>query len=186
MTETAQKRMFLRLVYRRAFRLFSIVLVVSALLGGIYGIRLYFIYGLSASGCLCLCAAWFTVSPPKDSARSRPFACAKRRRCLFLRRFKEAAHRPAFLMDYRNFDDDLTPQSAVDEAAFDRTGARQGKNALQTVLRGGAHRLILPDSRLICRSRRKAALSGTRGRAGSRKQEARTNGKRRHHTIRRE
>ncbi|HOS18114.1 MAG TPA: hypothetical protein PK438_02400 [Clostridia bacterium] len=128
MTETAQKRMFLRLVYRRAFRLFSIALVVSALLGGIYGIRLYFIYGLSASGCLCLCAAWFTRLAAKGFSPFPPFRLRKAAKVPYsLRRFKEAAHRPAFLMDYRNFDDDLTPASAVDEAAFDRTELGKAK-----------------------------------------------------------
>lgn len=90
--------------------------------------RLYFIYGLSASGCLCLCAAWFTCLAAKGFSPLLPFRLCKTAKVPYcLRRFKEAAHLPAFLMDYRNFDDDLTAVSAVDEAAFDRAQGNKAK-----------------------------------------------------------
>lgn len=77
MTENAQKGMYIRLIYRNSFRLLSISLIISALLGGVYGMRLYFIYGLSASGCLCLCAAWFTYLSAKGFSPLLPFSPRK-------------------------------------------------------------------------------------------------------------
>ena len=128
MTENARKGMYIRLIYRNSFRLLSISLIISALLGGVYGMRLYFIYGLSASGCLCLCAAWFTYLSAKGFSPLLPFSPRKTAKVPYsLRRFKAVAHRPAFLMDYRDFDDDLTAVSAVDETAFDGAQVRKAK-----------------------------------------------------------
>jgi hypothetical protein len=128
MTENARERMYVRLIYRRAFRLLSLALAASAALGGIYGMRLYFIYGLTASGCLCLCAAWFTYLAAKRLSPLLPFQLNKTAKVPYsLQRFKDVAHRPAFLMDYRDFDDDLTAVSAVDEGAFDRAQIRKAK-----------------------------------------------------------
>lgn len=111
---------YTRLIYRKAFKKLSFYLVFSAILGGLYGDRLHFLFGLSFFGALSILLGW------SDYLRSLgirlPMLNRKHQRKktpYILRRFKTLnLHKPAFLMDYNDFDDDLTPETAVSEAQF--------------------------------------------------------------------
>lgn len=115
-------RSYMRLIYRRVFEKMSFYLVLSAILGGLYKDRLHFIYGLSFFGALCILLGWgeylrsIGVRLPNLTLRHQ-----KRKIPYALRRFKiPKYHKPSFMMDFNDFDDDLTPMTAVSEAQFTR------------------------------------------------------------------
>ncbi|MBQ7921136.1 MAG: hypothetical protein IJ325_00970 [Clostridia bacterium] len=114
---TAREKSTFRLVLiRRLFGYLSTGLVVSAILGGLYRDRLHFIWGLCAAGAICIAMGWWeylriTDSLPfrkrkKDSKNHVPY---------ILRKDKEKKrHKPAFLQNAEDFDDDLTPYTTAD------------------------------------------------------------------------
>ena len=119
MTREEKKRWF-RLVYARTFRFFGIGLVLSAIVGGIYGDTMYAVRALCAAGSVLMCLGWFDFLKldgmrifgfgPKKEGTQVPY---------ILRRFKQTRpHRPAFRKDAADFDDDLTAATAVDPGAF--------------------------------------------------------------------
>ncbi len=119
-TDGALKKAYIRLIYRRAFRLLGVTLALAAVIGGLYAARLYFVYALSAIGCVCLCAAWFGYLGREGM---RPFASLipkpRARVPYALRRDAgKRLHRPSFRQDYTDFDDDLTDRTAVSEEQF--------------------------------------------------------------------
>ena len=119
MTRQERKR-YLRVIYARTFRLFGIGLVISALVGGLYGDPMYTVWALCAIGSILLCLGWFGYLK-LEGMEIVPFRAPKARpRVPYIhRRFKDKRpHRPAFRKDSRDFDDDLTAATAVDQEAF--------------------------------------------------------------------
>ena len=118
---------YTRLIYRKAFKKLSFYLVFSAILGGLYEDRLHFLFGLSFFGALSILLGW------SDYLRSLgirlPMLNRKHQRKktpYILRRFKtQGLHKPAFLMDYNDFDDDLILKTAVSEAQFTNRQCRK-------------------------------------------------------------
>lgn len=123
--DTALKRTYIRLIYRRCFRLLGVMLAVAAIVGGLYAARLYFVYALSALGCCCLCAAWFGYLGRQGM---RPFAALQRKRRVRVpyalrKNTGNRLHRPSFRQDFTDFDDDLTDRTAVSEEQFSKRQA---------------------------------------------------------------
>ena len=127
MTREEKKRYF-RLIYAKTFRLFGIGLVLSALVGGLYGDSMYTVWAMCALGSLLICWGWFCYLrldgmrifgfKPNSQKTSVPY---------FHQRFKKKLpHRPAFRKDSSDFDDDLTAATAVDSEAFSE---REGEMA---------------------------------------------------------
>ena len=113
---------YIRLIYRRSFRLLGVMLVVAMVIGGLYAARLFFVYALSALGCVCLCTAWFRYLGQKGM---RPFVTLvfktkKHVRVPYALRKDKAKryYRPSFRQDFTDFDDDLTDKTAVSEEQF--------------------------------------------------------------------
>lgn len=124
-----EKKKYLRLIYARTFRLFGICLVISAIVGGIYGSTMYTVWAMCASGSVVICWGWFTYlqckgmrlfgGKPKSRESSVPYVH---------RRFKQKRpHRPAFRKDAADFDDDLTSATAVDSEAFSEEAAKMAQ-----------------------------------------------------------
>lgn len=118
--ETALRKSYIRFIYRKLFRLLSVYLVLSAILGGIYQDRLHFIYGLSFFGSFTVLLAWVqhlrNVGMHIPQLGVMPMA---KKVPYMLRRFKSPSmHKPLFLMDYRDFDDDLTRLTAAGDGQF--------------------------------------------------------------------
>ena len=119
MTREEKKRYF-RLIYAQTFRLFGIGLVLSAIVGGIYGRIMYTVWAMCAAGSILLCWGWFLYL---RSTGMRLFGFkpnAQQTRVPYIhQRFKhKRPHRPAFRKDSTDFDDDLTAATAVDTEMF--------------------------------------------------------------------
>ena len=119
MTREEQKR-YLRLIYARSFRLFGIGLVLSAIVGALYGDRMYTVWAMCAAGSVPICWGWFIYLrldgmrlfgfKPNPKAAKVPY---------IHRRFKQKRpHRPAFRKDSADFDDDLNDATVVDAERF--------------------------------------------------------------------
>ena len=115
-----EKKKYLRLVYAQAFRLFGICLVISAIVGGIYGSTMYTVWALCAAGSVVMCWGWFSYLQLKGMRLFGFKPKAQKAAVPYIhRRFKEKRpHRPAFQKDSADFDDDLTAATAVDAENF--------------------------------------------------------------------
>jgi len=111
-----EKQVFRLVLIRRMFGYLSTGLVISAILGGLYGDRLHFIWGLCASGAVCIAMGWWEYLRLTDSL---PFGRRKKEKKLsvpyILRKEKEKKrHKPAFMQNAEDFEDDLTPYTTAD------------------------------------------------------------------------
>ena len=116
-----ERKKYLRLIYARSFRLLAVGLVLSALVGGLYGDRMYTVWALCAVGSILICWGWFLYlrldglrifgfKPNPDPGKKVPF---------IHQRFKnKRPARPAFRKDSADFDDDLNDATLVDEERF--------------------------------------------------------------------
>ena len=124
-----EKKKYLRLVYAQTFRLFGICLVISAIVGGIYGSTMYTVWALCAAGSVVMCWGWFSYLQLKGMRLFGFKPKAQKAAVPYIhRRFKEKRpHRPAFQKDATDFDDDLTSQTVVDEEAFSENTAKMAR-----------------------------------------------------------
>ena len=101
----------------------------GALVGGLYGDPMYTVWALCAIGSILLCLGWFGYLK-LEGMEVFPFrAVSPRTRVPYiLRRFKDQRpHRPAFRKDSRDFDDDLTAATAVDDTALPERAAQMAQ-----------------------------------------------------------
>jgi hypothetical protein len=111
-----------RAIYVMTLRKLSLALAMAAIIGGlIYADRLYFLYAICLQGAGFALWGWLAYLrttglrlPAWRASRARP------RVPYSLRRFKNQplGHRPAFMRDFRDFDDDLNAVTTIDETAF--------------------------------------------------------------------
>ncbi len=112
-------------VFRRSMALLSAALVLCALIAGAYQSRVYFTFAAAAGGVLLGARAWWAYLRWKDG---KPLERTGDRVPRMLRGQKEKKRRkPAFLMDSRDFDDDLTAYTAAEAEDFTE---REGSLAL--------------------------------------------------------
>ena len=115
-----EKKKYFRLIYARTFRWLAVGLVISAIVGALYGNRMYTVWALCAVGSVFVCWGWF-VYLRLDGMRIFGFKPnAKQKKVpYFHRRFKEKrSNRPAFRKDSADFDDDLNDATLVDAERF--------------------------------------------------------------------
>jgi len=116
-----EKKRYLRLIYAQTFRIFAVGLVISALVGGLYGDRMYTVRALCAVGSILLCWGWF-IYLRLDGMRLfgfRPNPKTGTKVPYIHRRFKQKQpSRPAFRKDSADFDDDLNDATVVDAERF--------------------------------------------------------------------
>jgi len=117
-----EKKRYLRLIYAGTFRILAVGLVLSAIVGGLYGDRMYTVWALCAVGSILLCWGWF-IYLRLDGMRIfgfKPDPKPGRKVPYIHQRFKnKRAYRPAFRKDSADFDDDLNDATAVDAERFD-------------------------------------------------------------------
>ena len=102
-----------RVVFRRAMTRAGAALILCALARGLLGQRFRLMFGACAACFLLVAAAWREYCAFRDGRTARR---GHARTPDLLRGAKPArGHRPAFRMDSSDFDDDLTPATAVDE-----------------------------------------------------------------------
>ena len=119
--EAIQRKRYFRLIYSKTLSYFAWALVGSALVAGIYGERVYFVFALCAAGCVVLAWSWFTHLRA-EGFRLPAFWARKAKRSVpyIHRRDKTKLHRPSFAMDNTDFDDDLVSATACNEEEFER------------------------------------------------------------------
>ena len=115
------------LVFRQAMGMLSAALVMSAAAAGVLGRRFYFTFAASTAGVLLLGRAWLEFCRlrdhrPLEENRKKPPA-------MLCRPEKRRRHKPAFLMNAADFDDDLTPYTAVGFEGFGDDGCRLARTA---------------------------------------------------------
>ena len=116
------RKKYIRLIFSRTFQYLSIALVVSLLLGTILSGGIYMMYSACAAGFVMIGWGWFTYLYHTDSLPfSKPSKNEKPKVPYILRRFKgNRHHRPSFRMDSRDFDDDLTSATSVNQEIFSK------------------------------------------------------------------
>ena len=124
-----ERKKYFRLIYARAFRLFGICLVISAIVGGIYGSTMYTVWAMCAAGSLVICWGWFLYLQMKGMRLFGFKAKSQESDVPYVhRRFKQKRpHRPAFQKDAADFDDDLTSATAVDEESFSEEAVKMAR-----------------------------------------------------------
>lgn len=117
------------LVFHRAMAMLSAALVISALIVGVYRQRAYFAFAACALGTLQLARAWWDDCRRRDR---KPCAEKPAQVPWMLRRTREKRrYKPAFLMDSRDFDDDLTACTAVSADGFSEDQCRLAQIAAE-------------------------------------------------------
>lgn len=119
------------LVFRQAMAQVSVALVICALVAGLYKSRAHFMFACCAAAALLLAAAWFSFCRWRDGKPARRDAQA----VPYILRWNKGrrGHRPAFLMDSADFDDDLTPFTMSSEEDFSESECLVARAAAQAL-----------------------------------------------------
>ena len=116
-----ERKKYIRLIYAQGFRWLAAGLVLSAIIGGLYGHRMYTVRALCAVGSLLVCWGWF-IYLRLDGMRIfgfKPNPKEGTKVPYFHQRFKhKRPARPAFRKDSADFDDDLNDATVVDAERF--------------------------------------------------------------------
>ena len=123
-----EKKKYFRLIYARTFRIFGICLVISAIVGGIYGSTMYAVWAMCAAASLVMLWGWFLYLQEKGMRLFGWKPKSRRPAVPYIhRRFKQKHHRPAFQKEAADFDDDLTAATAVDAEAFSEQAVKMAR-----------------------------------------------------------
>ena len=116
----AEKRTYRLILFRRTFSYLSIGLVVSAIVGALYGDRMHFVWALCAVGAILLAFGWWEYLKVTETLRFLSRKKEKKAKVPYaLRKDKDRQfHKPAFLQKAEDFEDDLTPYTTADEELF--------------------------------------------------------------------
>lgn len=120
-----EKRRYTRLIYAGTFKWFAVGLVISVMIGALYGDQMYTVWALCAVGSVFISWGWF-IYLRLDGMRIFGFKPNPKERKVpyFHQRFKEKRpYRPAFRKDSADFDDDLNDATLIDAERF--TGRQQ-------------------------------------------------------------
>lgn len=112
-----QDKKTLRLIiFRRTFSYLGTGLVCSAVVGGLYGDRLHFIWALCAAGALLFAFGWLEYLKMTDSLPFFHRSKRKKVKTPYIWRDKkqQKRHKPAFMQNAEDFEDDLTPETTPD------------------------------------------------------------------------
>ena len=115
-----EKRRYTRLIYAGTFKWFAVGLVISVMIGALYGDQMYAVWALCAVGSVFISWGWF-IYLRLDGMRIFGFKPNPKERKVpyFHQRFKEKRpYRPAFRKDSADFDDDLNDATLIDAERF--------------------------------------------------------------------
>ena len=149
--EKRDKSLFRRILLRRTAKYTGAGLVAGALVGGLYGDRMHFIWALCAAGALFIAWGWFSYLAADPTSPVHRMPCrrgkggwpGKRNRVPYALRKDKKTHqaKPAFLRGNEDFDDDLVSATAVDEERL--SDKERAKLAVLARAAAGALLLIL-------------------------------------------
>ena len=113
-------RIYRRVILRRTFSHFGAGLVISAIVGGLYRDRMHFIWALCAIGAIFLAYGWLEYLKMTDSLPFFHTKKAKNIKTPFIWRNQKQKkwHKPAFMQNSEDFEDDLTAQTIADIEIF--------------------------------------------------------------------
>lgn len=121
--DAQQRKRYIRLIYSKVFRYLGVTLVLCAIIGGIYGDRLHFVFALCAAGAGYICWCWFTHLK-RIGFKLVGFGermKVKVKTPYVLRRIKhKRLHKPSFMMTNADFDDNLINATACNEEEFSK------------------------------------------------------------------
>lgn len=118
----------------------SAALVLSAAAAGLYQDRVYFMFASCLSGVILIARAWLAYCRWSDPRKKEEKIIVKTP--YLLKKDKSPRrHKPAFLMNAGDFDDDLTPSTAIDEEIF--TGAQRVRAHIAAFVLSGCIMLLL-------------------------------------------
>ena len=115
-----EKRRYTWLIYAGTFKWFTVGLVISVMIGALYGDQMYTVWALCAVGSVFISWGWF-IYLRLDGMRIFGFKPNPKERKVpyFHQRFKEKRpYRPAFRKDSADFDDDLNDATLIDAERF--------------------------------------------------------------------
>ena len=115
-----EQRRYTRLIYAGTFKWFAVGLVISVMIGALYGDQMYTVWALCAVGSVFISWGWF-IYLRLDGMRIFGFKPNPKERKVpyFHQRFKEKRpYRPAFRKDSADFDDDLNDATLIDAERF--------------------------------------------------------------------
>ena len=129
-----------RVVFHRTMTHLSAALVLSAAAAGLYQDRVYFMFASCAAGVILIARAWLAYCRWSDPCKKEDRMDGK---IPYLLKKEKSPHRhkPAFLMNAGDFDDDLTPRTAVDEEIF--TDAQRTRAHIAAFVLSGCVMLLL-------------------------------------------
>ena len=127
---TEQDKKTLRLILlRRTFSYLGTGLVCSAVVGGLYGDRLHFVWALCAAGAIFIAFGWLEYLKMTDSLPL--FRKSKRKKTkapyIWRNQKQQKPHKPAFMQNAEDFEDDLTSETTPD---MERLSQKQRSAAL--------------------------------------------------------
>ena len=113
-------RIYRRVILRRTFSYLGAGLVISAIVGGLYHDRMHFIWALCAIGAIFLAYGWLEYLKMTDSLPFFHTKKAKNIKTPFIWRNQKQKkwHKPAFMQNSEDFEDDLTAQTIADIEIF--------------------------------------------------------------------
>jgi hypothetical protein len=113
-------RIYRRVILRRTFSYLGAGLVISAIVGGLYRDRMHFIWALCAIGSIFLAYGWLEYLKMTDSLPFFHTKKAKNIKTPFIWRNQKQKkwHKPAFMQNSEDFEDDLTAQTIADIEIF--------------------------------------------------------------------
>ena len=109
-----------RVILRRTFSYLGAGLVLSAIVGGLYQDRMHFIWALCAVGSIFIAYGWLEYLKMTDSLPFFHKKKAKKIKPPFIWRNQKhkGHHKPAFMQNAEDFEDDLTAQTVADIEIF--------------------------------------------------------------------
>ena len=113
-------RIYRRVILRRTFSYLGAGLVISAIVGGLYRDRMHFIWALCAIGAIFLAYGWLEYLKMTNSLPFFHTKKAKNIKTPFIWRNQKQKkwHKPAFMQNSEDFEDDLTAQTIADIEIF--------------------------------------------------------------------
>lgn len=118
--DKALKKCRIRLIYAGAFRYLGIVLILCAIIGGLYRSRMHFVFALCAGGGFFIAWGWFTFLAASGMKVPGFGKLPEQRKKVpyMYRKDKGSSRKPAFLMSSEDFDDDLNDEVSLSDDDF--------------------------------------------------------------------
>lgn len=106
-------------LFHRTMNVFAVGLALSAIVGGIYGQREYFVFALNLAGAITFARAWWEYLRHAKSAGNPRWEKPPKVPYILRKEKAQKRHLPAFLRKNDDFDDDLVAETLADEEVLE-------------------------------------------------------------------